>query len=381
MEFTSHLAKFSLILVLICFSFSSFQTTKACHETDKADLLDFKKNIIDEGSTKLLKTWIKDTDCCTQWDGVACDHSNGRVVNVTRNGGSLYLHGIITYMIGIISPSLGNLKFLRVLELRWLDGLNGSTPSEIGKLLQLTSLFLNENKLSPHHFNIFINSKIPSSLFVHMAAFSEINLYFNHLSGVIPSSVGKLVSLKKLDLSWNNLSGSIPSTIGSLKNLIILNLSKNQFSGSIPQSIRELSKLLCMYLSQNRLRGSIPSSISKLIRLYLHNNRFTGSIPSTFSNLKSLTELDLSRNALDGELSTWIGNMRSLRVLQLSNNSFHSVIPSAVINMENLVQFDVSHNRLTGKIPPHRAPFPASSFMGNPGLCDSPLPPCNSTAY
>ncbi|KAI3944602.1 hypothetical protein MKW98_021060 [Papaver atlanticum] len=79
MEFTSHLAKFNLVL-LICFSFSYFQTTKACHETDKAALLDFKKNKIDDGPYKLLKTWNKDTDCCTHWEGVACDDSNGRVV-------------------------------------------------------------------------------------------------------------------------------------------------------------------------------------------------------------------------------------------------------------------------------------------------------------
>lgn len=75
--FTSNVAKFSSNLLLI---FSS-ATTKVCHETDKAALLDFKKSIFDEGSEELLKYWNKDTNRYTQWDGVLCNHSNGGTVN------------------------------------------------------------------------------------------------------------------------------------------------------------------------------------------------------------------------------------------------------------------------------------------------------------
>ncbi|RZC84845.1 hypothetical protein C5167_047627 [Papaver somniferum] len=138
MGFTGNIRKSSSIFLLICFSFSSFQTTKACHETDQAALLDFKSKIIDDGPYKRLGTWSKDGDCCTHWDGVACDHSNGRVIHVIRPGLFSRPDGVldIGYMIGTISPSLGNLKFLQILNLNHLKKLNGSIPSELGNKLK-----------------------------------------------------------------------------------------------------------------------------------------------------------------------------------------------------------------------------------------------------
>ncbi|XP_059435491.1 receptor-like protein EIX2 [Corylus avellana] len=61
------------------------------------------------------------------------------------------------------------------------------------------------------------------------------NLSMNHLSGRIPTKIGKLRMLESLDLSMNELSGPIPESLSSLNFLSRLNLSFNNLSGKISQ--------------------------------------------------------------------------------------------------------------------------------------------------
>ena len=42
----------------------------------------------------------------------------------------------------------------------------------------------------------------------------QLTLQNNNLTGVIPTSIGKLQNLGELDLGWNRLSGLLPSTLG-----------------------------------------------------------------------------------------------------------------------------------------------------------------------
>ena len=46
-----------------------------------------------------------------------------------------------------------------------------------------------------------------------------IRLYYNNLTGTIPSSLGDLSSLNNIDLHGNQLSGGIPPELGNLSNL------------------------------------------------------------------------------------------------------------------------------------------------------------------
>ncbi|MCL7045959.1 hypothetical protein MKW94_010638 [Papaver nudicaule] len=361
--------KTSSFLVLICFLTCTLHTTtQACHLTDRAALLDFKSKISEDPSG-LLGTWNQSTDCCTQWEGIACDR-HGRVSSIARPGAfsTEDFSWVDTYMSGTLSPSLGKLKFLRYLDLSNLKNLEGTIPMELGSLSHLTTLYLYSNNLKgsiPVSFQnlrnlkmLFLSEnrlsgKVPINIFQHMSSLSELVIYDNKLSGSIPSSIGKLVSLKRLDFHLNNFSGSIPSTIGSLKNLVTLELTDNQISGSIPTSIGELSKLKELYLSQNSLGGSIPSSISKLVsleRCFLQDNKLTGSIPASIGNT-ALRYLVLDNNMLTGKLPISLGNLTNLVNLNAKNNHLTGKIPSSFSNLLSLQYLDISRNGLSGPIP------------------------------
>ncbi|KAI3970079.1 hypothetical protein MKW92_014557 [Papaver armeniacum] len=356
MAFISN-TKTSSFLVLICFlTFSLHTTTDACHKTDRAALLDFKSKIILD-PTRLLSTWNQSTDCCTQWEGIGCD-SNGRVITVSRTGSFSTEDDIVnTFISGTISPSLGKLKFLRHLGLSNLRLLGGPIPSELGKLSNLTTIFLNSNQLEGSIPASFQNLRKLNGLYLsenRLSVYDPHRCLSTYLSGGIPSSIDKLVSLTRLDLHLNNFSGGIPNTIGILKNLVTLHLSNNQISGSIPTSIGELSKLKNLFLGQNSLSGSIPSSISKLFLLdicVLLDNKLTGNIPALIGDT-ALRFFFLDNNMLTGNLPRSLGNLTKLEHLSAKNNLLKGKIPLSFSNLLNLQFLDISRNGLSGPIPP-----------------------------
>ena len=63
-------------------------------------------------------------------------------------------------------------------------------------------------------------------------------MYNNQLTGSIPASLGRCVSLQELVLYKNQLTGSIPASLGSCVSLQTLGLNDNQLTGSIPDSLR-----------------------------------------------------------------------------------------------------------------------------------------------
>ncbi|CAH2049740.1 unnamed protein product [Thlaspi arvense] len=203
----------SLILLLPFFFFTFLPlSSQACHQVDRDALLDFKHSI---NPLNLLQSWIPSTDCCSTWDGIACDPSSGRVVQVSLP----VLSDKVCSMNVTLSPSLGNLSFLQFLDLSDLNRLSGPIPPELGKLSRLSYLYLSNNCLS----------------------------------GEIPVSLGRLTRLKILHLSWNLLSGSVPSALfHSMPLLYDLDLSYNNLFGVIPSSIGKLISLINLELQSNR---------------------------------------------------------------------------------------------------------------------------------
>jgi hypothetical protein len=121
---------------------------------------------------------------------------------------------------------------------------------------------------------------------------TELNLYYNGLSGPIPGCIGKLTKLQYLILSGNKLDGVLPVGICNLVDIIELEIEDTSVEGVIPECIGALTKMSHLSLSLNRLTGPVPESIGQLVRLkgiWLawtdDTNTFTGPLPASMSNL------------------------------------------------------------------------------------------------
>lgn len=168
----------------------------------------------------------------------------------------------------------------------------------------------------------------------------NIELKDNNLMGIIPSSIGKLVTLKELRISYNNyLKGSIPEEIGLLSNLRVLNLMYNSLSGNIPQSIGLMTNLTAISLSCNNLTGSIPESVCNLSKLYeleLYGNKLTGIIPEGLGKLEGW--LHLNWNYLSGPIPESIltkDNWNRIRDYIIYQNDYTIYPPLEYAVLEN----------------------------------------------
>jgi Leucine-rich repeat (LRR) protein len=279
--------------------------------TDRRSLLDFKEAITDD-PTGALDDWNDNINHC-MWSGVSCSTRHpGRVTNLTL--GDLNLTGQIT-------PSIGNLTFLRRLDLS-LNHFSGQLPP-LNRLIKLKHLFLVETLL---------HENIQDALIAHTNC-SE---------------------LEWLDLYGNMLVGSIPRNIGSLSSLTFMSLSSNSLTGNIPPTFSNITHLERIFLHDNQLEGSIPEELFQLPDIQavtLSSNRLSGRVPAAFFNQSSLEALDLSMNALSGTLPSDIGDtLPNLMWLSLGTNNLEGHIPASLGNASMLYHLDLSSNYFTGQI-------------------------------
>uniref|UniRef100_A0A7N0T7D3 Protein kinase domain-containing protein n=1 Tax=Kalanchoe fedtschenkoi TaxID=63787 RepID=A0A7N0T7D3_KALFE len=183
-------------------------------------------------------------------------------------------------------------------------------------------------------------------------------------------------------LHWNLSSNICDSWVGvgcsrNGKRVISLRLPGIGLYGPIPaNTLGKLDALTVLSLRSNFLSGTIPPDVVSLPAInfiYFQNNKFSGSIPTTLS--QALNVLDLSFNSLTGSIPATVQNLTQLIMLSLQNNFLGGPIPA--LNLPRLRLLNLSYNQLNGSIPPPLQKFPASSFIGNPRLCGSPLNNCS----
>ena len=139
----------------------------------------------------------------------------------------------------------------------------------------------------------------------------------NPLDGTIPPELGKLSNLTSLYIFHTNLTGPIPPELGDLSNLDGLALHQNKLTGSIPTELGKLTNLVQLFLSENQLEGTIPAelgNLSKLTNLTLYDNQLTGLIPFELGQLTNLTQLMLNNNQLNGDVPASFTNLTNLCV-------------------------------------------------------------------
>lgn len=156
-------------------------------------------------------------------------------------------------------------------------------PAEIGRIQTLTTLALNNNRLT----------SIPPS-FGNLINLESLDLHSNELVN-LPTELKQLVKLENLSLAGNRIS-EFPPIICNLINLRWLCLDFNEIQ-SIPLDISNLIELRNLCINSNQL-SSVPSSLgmlTKLTLLGLSSNHLT-SIPSSLATIDYLL---LSNNNLE----------------------------------------------------------------------------------
>lgn len=106
-------------------------------------------------------------------------------------------------------------------------------------------------------------------------------------------------------------------------------------------------------LTSQKLQGQISSSVGNLTFLQLldlSNNSFVGTIP-LLNHLQQLWYLSVSDNLLHGNFPDSLTNSSNLAILDLSRNHLTGAIPPRIGNLTKLYGFSLFRNNFTGFIP------------------------------
>ncbi|WVZ54087.1 hypothetical protein U9M48_004950 [Paspalum notatum var. saurae] len=329
------------------------------NRTDRLSLLEFKKAISFDPQ-QALASWNDSTHFCN-WEGVMCSKRRHRVTNIDLENRGL---------VGHISPSLGNLTFLKHLSLA-TNRFSGQIPASLGQLHRLQTLFLSNNTLHgviPTFENcttleaLYLNQNNLGGEFPDLPlGLQKLELRYNNVSGTIPPSLANTTKLEFFDCIYNNIEGSIPDEFAKLPELQMLRASCNHLTGSFPQAILNISTLTSLGLAWNHLSGEVPpglgTSLHNLQTLVIDSNFFHGHIPSSLANASDLSFIDLSNNSFTGVVPRSIGKLHKLWGLNLEYNKLEARNSQdwefiyTLGNCTKLQKFSVSTNQLQGPVP------------------------------
>ncbi|KAE8795590.1 receptor protein kinase TMK1-like [Hordeum vulgare] len=259
-----------------------------------------------------LAGWGAGEPCSPRWPGVTCD-SGGRVTAIQLRDKRLT---------GTLAPEVRNLTALTRLEL-FANSLSGPLPSLAG-LDSLQYLNIHDNGFT----------SIPADFFKGLTALKEVYLDNNPFAPwPFPADLGDCVSLTNFSANSVNITGALPDFFGSMPSLQQLNLAFNSLSGPVPPSLAGALSLDVLWLNgqkgTSRLNGSISfvANMTMLTQLWLHSNDFTGPLPD-FSGLSSLSDLNLRDNQFTGPVPASLVNLKSLKNVSLGNNLLQGPSPN-----------------------------------------------------
>ena len=162
-----------LFIILLCLQPTTADPAPT-DETDGLALLKFKESVSYD-PYNILSSWNDSVNFCN-WLGITCDGRHQRVTALDLPGYNLG---------GSLSPYIGNLSFLRSIELQ-NNTFYGEIPREVGNLFQLQELRLNNNTLE---------GQIPPNL-SKCSNLRFIHLHVNSFTGKIPMELGSLMKLE-----------------------------------------------------------------------------------------------------------------------------------------------------------------------------------------
>ncbi|KAJ0100204.1 hypothetical protein Patl1_21597 [Pistacia atlantica] len=316
-------------------------------KTDDEDLAAL--NSLKDTWDNIPPRWMGSDPCGDNWEGIGCN--NPRVISIILT--SMGVAGTLSTDITILSElqildlsynkdlrgslpsSIGDLKNLTSLILVGCS-FSGQIPDSIGSLQQLVFLRINSNNFS---------GQIPPSI-GRLSKLYWLDLADNQLTGPIPvsdeisSGLDMLVQTKHFHLEHNLLSGTIPNKLfSSNMELIHVFFEDNKLTGIIPSTLGLVLTLRVVRFDRNILSGSVPSNLDDLARvktLFLSNNNLTGLMPD-LTGMNLLSYLDLSNNTFNAsDVPSWFSTLQSLNTLMMENTQLQGVVPSDLFSLSRL---------------------------------------------
>ncbi|XP_066333283.1 receptor-like protein EIX2 [Miscanthus floridulus] len=183
----------------------------------------------------------------------------------------------------------------------------------------------------------------------------ELDLGWNHLTGMLPRWMGQFMSLVVLNLGWDYITGHVPCEIGKLSNLTHLDLNTNKLDGTITEEhFASARSLQYIDLSYNALKIEISSDWqppSTLEYVYFASCQMGPLFPGWLQWNVSIAYLDISSAGIADRLPQWFSDAFSnVEFMNISNNQLNGTLPANMGSM-SLQELYLSSNKLTGKIP------------------------------
>ncbi|KAL7462099.1 hypothetical protein ACHAXS_002496, partial [Conticribra weissflogii] len=262
-----------------------------------------------------------------------------------------------------------------VVNLRIRNNLTGTLPPELGHLVDLADIFIEQQEQ--------LSGSLPA-MTSGLTLLESVGILFNgpDFGGEIPKSLLELPSLTYLIVKQNAGSWSLPNNVEKISpNITNLDLSNSGFQGTIPRWMFE-SNVVNLDLSFNtfhgatfpedevfnflprieflsfygnrHLNGTLPETLGRLGStlkvLALGDNQIGGSLPESLGSLTNLELLSLDQNVMTGTLPSSLANMNSLKHLTLSSNSFRGSV-NVLESMKNLTSVFIHSNEFSGALP------------------------------
>ncbi|CAN1235646.1 Receptor protein-tyrosine kinase CEPR2 [Linum perenne] len=329
----------------------------------KLEVLDLSLNFF----SGRIPAWIGDLSSLkalslgqNEYEKSGIPDSIGKLKNLT------YLFLANSHLIGPIPESIFDLEALETLDLS-RNKITGQFPKSISKLRNLSKIELFDNFLTgeiPEELSNLtrlkeidisaneLRGRIPESL--GGLDFVVFQAYANHLTGEIPAGFGEMHNLRGFSIYGNNFSGSFPPNFGRYSPLNGFDISENKFTGSFPEFLCEGKKLQFLLALENSFTGSVPESYSdckSIERFRINNNKMSGEIPDRIWAMPLVKIFDFSFNDFTGSISPEIGLSSSLNQLILFNNRFSGSLPSELGKLTNLERLHLNNNNFSGSIP------------------------------
>ena len=220
------------------------------------------------------------------------------------------------------------------------------------------------------------------------ARVTALRLSNNALSGQLPEDLGDMVFLTELQLGENpGLSGPIPVSLSELSIAVLeygstmlctvrdegfqawLNAVPTR-DGDFIACNEERSDLMKLYDAmggadwvnsfnwgtsqplRNWYGIAVDSVTGRVTQINLNRNELSGEIPPEIQYFPELQLLRLDYNELEGEVPPEIGKLTELRRMDIDGNEFTGRIPPEIGNLTKLEELWMGGSSMSGPIPP-----------------------------